>query len=97
MPHPRKPGLRLLTSPPAAKAHAERTARPEAAGAELVDNPLYGVAMLKMAMELKKPGAPPLEDVLHAVLSRMSLDEKDFRAFLARNGGLLRAIGQRRR
>lgn len=57
---------------------------------------LYGVAMLKMALELKKPGASPLEEVISSVLSRMRLDEAQFRRYLQQNGGLLKAIAERR-
>jgi hypothetical protein len=59
-------------------------------------HPLYGVALLKMAMELKKPGAPALEDVLKSVTQKMNLPEAELRAFLAQNGGLLRSLAPRR-
>ena len=63
---------------------------------DVSESPLYGVAMLKIAMELKKPNAGELEDILSGVLARMKLSEDDFRAFLSKNGGLLRAIANRR-
>lgn len=72
-------------------------AREDEAPAEVEDSPLYGVAMLKIAMELKKPGAPALDEILSGVLSRMDLSEDAFRAYLERNGGLLKAIAQKRR
>jgi hypothetical protein len=59
-------------------------------------SPLYGVAMLKIAMELKKADALPLEELMSGVLKKMRLDEKEFRSFLEHNGGLLRTIAQRR-
>jgi hypothetical protein len=59
-------------------------------------SPLYGVAMLKIAMELKKADARPVDELIHGVLSRMRLDEGEFRRFLEANGGLLRAIAQKR-
>jgi hypothetical protein len=55
-------------------------------------HPLYGVAMLKIAMELKKPGTGEVEEVIASVLNKMRLSESDFRQFLQQNGGLLRAI-----
>ena len=58
---------------------AKQAAR-EAASA---DNPLCGVALLKIAMELKKPGAAPLEQVISKVLSRMGLREEVLRSYLA--------------
>jgi hypothetical protein len=64
---------------------------------EIAASPLYGVAMLKIAMELKKADAAPLDELITGVLRRMSLPEDDFRAFLAMNGGLLKTIAQKRR
>ena len=64
---------------------------------ELAASPLYGVAMLKIAMELKKADARPLEELVSSVLQRMHLPEEDFRNFLAANGGLLRTIALKRR
>jgi len=74
---------------------AESKPSPEVA--EVAHSPLYGVAMLKIAMELKKADARPLEELVSGVLARMRLDEGAFRAFLELNGGLLRTIAQRRR
>lgn len=59
-------------------------------------SPLYGVAMLKIAMELKKADARPLDELMSGVLKKMRLDEGEFRAFLELNGGMLRTIAQRR-
>ena len=74
--------------------HAEKE---EQVPTEVAASPLYGVAMLKIAMELKKADAAPLDDLITGVLRRMSLPEDDFRAFLAMNGGLLKTIAQKRR
>lgn len=63
---------------------------------EVAASPLYGVAMLKIAMELKKADAKPVDELITGVLTRMRLDETEFRKFLDANGGLLRAIAQRR-
>lgn len=68
----------------------------EAVPSELSASPLYGVAMLKIAMELKKADARPVDELITGVLTRMRLDEAEFRRFLDANGGLLRAIAQRR-
>ena len=65
--------------------------------AEVEQSPLYGVAMLKIAMELKKADAPTLDQLISSVLKRMNLDEKAFRSFVASNDGLLRAVASRRR
>jgi len=57
--------------------------------------PLYGVALLKVALELKKHPEARVEDVIDAVLTRMRLPEADFRSFLAREGGILRVLSDR--
>ena len=77
-----------------AKAQAE-----ESLSAEIraVESPLYGVAMLKIAMELKKPDASDLDQILTGVLKRMRLDENEFRTYLEANGGLLRTIAARKK
>ncbi len=63
---------------------------------EVETSPLYGVAMLKIAMELKKADARPLDELVKGVLTKMRLDEGVFRAFLDANGGLLRSIARKR-
>ena len=63
---------------------------------DVAASPLYGVAMLKIAMELKKAEARPLDELIAGVLARMNLPEDDFRAYLAANGGLLRTIAAKR-
>jgi hypothetical protein len=65
--------------------------------AEVEASPLYGVAMLKIAMELKKSETATLDDILKGVLTSMALPEEAFREFLSKNGGLLRAIAARKR
>jgi hypothetical protein len=59
-------------------------------------SPLYGVAMLKIAMELKKADAAPLDELVRGVLARMRLPEAEFRRYLEANGGLLRTIASKR-
>ncbi len=66
------------------------------ASREVTDSPLYGVAMLKIAMELKKPGAGGLDEIVSGVLGKMGLSDSEFRHFLSRHGGKLRAIAERR-
>ncbi len=63
---------------------------------ELSHSPLYGVAMLKIAMELKRCDGVALEEIIAGVLAKMHLPEDDFRAYLAANGGLLRGIAARK-
>lgn len=64
---------------------------------EVARSPLYGVAMLKIAMELKKADARPVDELITGVLTRMNLPENDFRDFLRLNGGLLRTIASTRK
>jgi hypothetical protein len=71
---------------------ALREAEPLDVPHEVAASPLYGVAMLKIAMELKKADARPLDELVRSVLQRMHLPEEDFRQFLVSNGGLLRTI-----
>jgi hypothetical protein len=56
-------------------------------------DPLYGVALLKMALELKRRQDVSPEEILRDVLARMRLPEDEFRAWLSQQGGLLGALG----
>lgn len=64
--------------------------------AQVAASPLYGVAMLKIAMEMKKADAAPLDELIQGVLKKMNLPEADFYAFLEMNGGLLRTLAFKR-
>jgi hypothetical protein len=75
----------------------KESAAPKAPPARPVEvDPLYGVALLKMAFELKRRPEGSVDDVLTTVLARMRIPEDEFRAFLAQQGGLLAALGQKR-
>jgi hypothetical protein len=78
------------------KVATEEAAVGEVSAQDLSMSPLYGVAMLKIALELKKADARPMEQLISGVLAKMGLDEAAFRGFLDANGGLLRAIAQKR-
>ncbi len=78
------------------QASAARTTVTQAEHA-LSQSPLYGVAMLKIAMELKRCPSGALEQIISVVLAKMHLPEDDFRAYLSANGGLLRGIAARKR
>jgi hypothetical protein len=69
-------------------------AKENAVPVEVAASPLYGVAMLKIAMELKKADARPVDELISGVLTRMRLDETEFRKFLDSHGGLLRNVAQ---
>jgi hypothetical protein len=55
----------------------------------------YGVALLRIALELKKPGAPGVDEAIRQVSVRMSLDESELRGWLAANTRLLEVLGPR--
>jgi hypothetical protein len=57
---------------------------------------LYGVALLKTALELKRRQDGTPEEILRDVLARMRLPEDEFRAWLAQQGGLLALLGGER-
>jgi len=56
-------------------------------------DPLYGVALLKTALELKRRQDGTPEEILRGVLARMRLPEEEFRAWAAQQGGLLKLLG----
>lgn len=89
MPNPRGKSARVVALE---TAPSEESVLPP----QVAASPLYGVAMLKIAMELKKADARPVDELITGVLTRMRLDEGEFRRFLESNGGLLRAIAQKR-
>ncbi len=60
-------------------------------------DPLYGVALLKTALELKRRKEGSVEEVLRTVLARMRIPEHEFRAFLEQQGGLAEVLGLHRR
>ncbi|MBX7115031.1 MAG: hypothetical protein K1X64_11945 [Myxococcaceae bacterium] len=68
----------------------------EEVSSRVTASPLYGVAMLKIAMEMKKADAAPLDDLVQGVLKKMNLPEREFYDFLAMNGGLLRTLAFKR-
>jgi hypothetical protein len=84
-----------------ARQDADGCARPVGAppdaGEPIEASPLYGVALLKAAMELKRRPDQQLEEILSGVLARMRIPEEEFHRYLAQNGGLLRNIAERKR
>jgi hypothetical protein len=59
----------------------------------LEPDPLYGVALLKAALELKRRQDGSPEEILRGVLARMRLPEEEFLTWLSQQGGLLKAFG----
>ncbi|MGZ3459151.1 MAG: hypothetical protein ACXU86_11685 [Archangium sp.] len=60
---------------------------------EVEPDPLYGVALLKTALELKRRQDGSPEEILRGVLARMRLPEEEFRAWLAQQGELAKVLG----
>ncbi len=60
-------------------------------------DPLYGVVLLKAALELKRRQDGTVEEILRDVLTRMRIPEAEFFAYLEQQGGLLQALGLRER
>jgi hypothetical protein len=48
--------------------------------------------MLRLALELKKPGAPPVDTLVSRLARDMRLHEPSFRRFLAQQGDLFTAL-----
>ncbi|WP_224245406.1 hypothetical protein [Hyalangium gracile] len=72
----------------------KQAARPKAPAAPAVEpDPLYGVVLLKTALELKRRKDGSAEEILRGVLARMRIPEHEFRAFLEQRGDLLKALG----
>ncbi len=58
--------------------------------------PLYAAALLKVAMELKRPDARGLDELLAHVLDGLRVDPEEFKAYLSRNFSLLKATARSR-
>lgn len=56
-------------------------------------DPLYGVVLLKTALELKRRKDGSVEEILRGVLARMRIPEHEFRAFLEQRGDLKKLLG----
>lgn len=54
---------------------------------------LWSIAMLRIAMELKRPDAPSLERVVERVVERMGIPQDQFERYLSEHLGLLTRKG----
>lgn len=66
-------------------ATGERQIRAEAAADDGID-PRFHRAILKIALELKKPNAPSYDDIVRTTIQAMRLDPVGFRRYLGENG-----------
>lgn len=67
--------------------------KPQAPAKAVEPDPLYGVALLKTALELKRRQDGSPEEILRGVLARMRLPEDEFRAWLAQQGDWAKVLG----
>ncbi len=73
-------------------AVVERTAP----STRLPDSALWSIAMLRIAVELKRPGAPDVEEIVAGVVARMGIPQADFKKYLAEHLSLLQKAVQDR-
>jgi hypothetical protein len=66
-------------------ATGERRIRAETAADEGID-PRFHRAILKIALELKKPNARSYDEIVHQTIRAMRLDAAGFRRYLGENG-----------
>lgn len=62
-----------------------RTRTAEAAQEDGID-PAFHRAILKIALELKKPNAPSYDEIVRSTIRSMRLDAIQFRRYLGENG-----------
>lgn len=67
-----------------AEAAPARLPRPTEAARQV--NPAFHRAILKIALELKKPSAPGYDAIVEQTISAMRLDPEAFRRYLGENG-----------
>jgi hypothetical protein len=65
--------------------------RENVARAEVDADPdgLWSIAMLRIAMELKRPGSASVEEIIDGVVERMGIQKEQFEKYLQDNFGLL--------
>jgi len=79
--------LRSRAAPPvrSPRSAAETPAQRRAAGLDDVD-PSFHRAILKIALELKKPSVRTYGEIVDATIASMKLDPRAFRRYLGENG-----------
>jgi hypothetical protein len=97
MPVARKSAVKSVASRSRASEQARTAVRPRAVPSEDVD-PAFHRAILKIALELKKPTALSYDQVVASTIQAMRLDAAAFRRYLGENGarnmGLLLATAR---
>jgi hypothetical protein len=97
MPVARKSVVKVASTRASGGARPRLERRPVAVAADDVD-PAFHRAILKIALELKKPSARSYDQVVAATIQSMRLDAAAFRRYLGENGarnmGLLLATAR---
>ena len=57
---------------------------------------LWPIAMLRIAMELKRPGAPGLDEIIGGVVGKMGIPRAQFEKYLAEHLGALREAARKK-
>ena len=83
----KKPGKERAPRSRASVAVEEKVAEQQAA---VEADGLWPIAMLRIAMELKRPGAPGLDKIIDGVVERMGIEKAQFEKYLADHLGILR-------
>jgi len=68
--------------------------KPVVAQAKVEPDALWSIAMLRIAMELKRPDAPALEAIIDGVVARMGIPKAQFKKYLAEEIGELQEVGR---
>jgi hypothetical protein len=98
MPVARKSAVKVAASRVKANEPARAAPRSRSAGAADEVDPAFHRAILKIALELKKPTAQSYDQVVATTIKAMRLDAAAFRRYLGENGarnmGLLLATAR---
>ena len=70
-----------------------RAAQTKAAAVE--PDGLWSIAMLRIAMELKRPGAASLEKIVDGVVSKMGIPKAQFEKYVAEHLGTLKEAAKK--
>jgi hypothetical protein len=80
---------------PRSRAAVQETIRETTAAKSVEPDGLWSIAMLRIAMELKQPGAPGLDEIIGGVVAQMGIPKDEFEKYLAEHLGVLRESARR--
>jgi len=94
---PQRPGVRVAVQESEAAGAPSSHAAADVEAPESNEPPArQGVALLRIALLLKQPDGPGIEEAISRVAARMALNEAELRSWIAANTGLLRASAPER-